>query len=111
MEELEREVFIPIQISTRKGRRACTARLKDAYAVTPLSKLLTKAYIMQKRMLENPNVSQREFCELNKISPRYYGRYVDDMLITGDDVEHISHVKKQLGEQFRCLIWVLSVIS
>lgn len=27
--------------------------------------------------------------------------YVDDMLITGDDVEHISHVKKQLGEQFQ----------
>ena len=26
--------------------------------------------------------------------------YVDDMLITGDDVEHISHVKKQLGEHF-----------
>ena len=38
------------------------------------------------------------------VSPR--GRtllllYVDDMLITGDDVEHISHVKKQLGEQFQ----------
>jgi len=27
--------------------------------------------------------------------------YVDDMLITGDDIEHISHVKKQLGEQFQ----------
>jgi len=27
--------------------------------------------------------------------------YVDDMLITGDDMEHISHVKKQLGEQFQ----------
>ena len=27
--------------------------------------------------------------------------YVDDMLITGDDVEHISHVKKQLGEHFQ----------
>ena len=30
--------------------------------------------------------------------------YVDDMLITGDDIEHISQVKKQLGENFRCLI-------
>ncbi|XP_066367989.1 uncharacterized mitochondrial protein AtMg00810-like [Miscanthus floridulus] len=27
--------------------------------------------------------------------------YVDDILITGDDVEHISHVKKQLGVQFQ----------
>jgi hypothetical protein len=27
--------------------------------------------------------------------------YVDDMLITGDDMEHISHVKQQLGEQFQ----------
>ncbi|WVZ89749.1 LOW QUALITY PROTEIN: hypothetical protein U9M48_036114 [Paspalum notatum var. saurae] len=35
--------------------------------------------------------------------------YVDDMLITGDDVEHISHVKKQLSEQFQ--IWALLVIS
>ena len=38
------------------------------------------------------------------ISPR--GRtllllYVDDMLITGDDDEHISFVKKHLGEQFQ----------
>jgi hypothetical protein len=27
--------------------------------------------------------------------------YVDDMLITGDDVDHIIHVKQQLGEQFQ----------
>jgi hypothetical protein len=27
--------------------------------------------------------------------------YVDDMLITSDDVEHISVLKKQLGEQFQ----------
>jgi hypothetical protein len=27
--------------------------------------------------------------------------YVDDMLITGDDVDHISNLKKQLGEQFQ----------
>ena len=27
--------------------------------------------------------------------------YVDDMLITGDDAEHISVLKKQLGEQFQ----------
>ncbi|WVZ85688.1 hypothetical protein U9M48_032583 [Paspalum notatum var. saurae] len=27
--------------------------------------------------------------------------YVEDMLITGDDPDHISHVKKQLSEQFQ----------
>lgn len=27
--------------------------------------------------------------------------YVDDMLITGDDVDHISHVKRHLNEQFQ----------
>ena len=27
--------------------------------------------------------------------------YVDDMLITGDDSEYISVLKKQLGEQFQ----------
>jgi hypothetical protein len=27
--------------------------------------------------------------------------YVDDMLIIGDDAEHISHVKRQLGSQFQ----------
>jgi hypothetical protein len=25
--------------------------------------------------------------------------YVDDMLITGDDMDHISHVKEQLSKQ------------
>jgi len=29
--------------------------------------------------------------------------YVDDMLITGDDAEHISVLKKQLSEQFQML--------
>jgi hypothetical protein len=27
--------------------------------------------------------------------------YVDDVLITGDEEEHISHVTKQLGVQFQ----------
>ena len=71
MKELSPEVFIPLKINTRKGRRANVSKPEEAFPITPFSKLLTKAYIMQKRLLENPKISQREFCELNKISPRY----------------------------------------
>ena len=72
MELLAPEVFIPLKINTRKGRRANVTNPEEVYSVTPLSKLLTKAYILQKRILENPKISQKEFCELNKISPRYF---------------------------------------
>ena len=71
MELLAPEVFIPLKINTRKGRRASVTKPENAYQITPFSKLLTKAYILQKRLLENPRISQKEFCELNKISPRY----------------------------------------
>jgi hypothetical protein len=39
--------------------------------------------------------------------------YVDDMLTTGDNSEHISHVKQHLilVRNFRCLIWVHLAIS
>ena len=71
MELLSPEVFIPLKINTRKGRRASVSKPENAYQITPFSKLLTKAYILQKRLLENPHISQKEFCELHKISPRY----------------------------------------
>lgn len=71
METLKQEVLVPLKINTRKGRRACIIRPEENYAVTPLSKMLAKAYILQKRLKENPGISQKEFCELNNISPRY----------------------------------------
>ena len=71
MELLAPEVFIPLKINTKKGRRANIVKPENAYQITPLSKLLTKAYILQKRILEDPGISQKEFCEMNKISPRY----------------------------------------
>src|SRR5947207_11320076 len=37
--------------------------------------------------------------------------YVDDMLITGDDQEYISFVKKKLSEQFKMSYLGFSVIS
>ncbi len=71
MELLAPEVFIPLKINTRKGRRANLVKPENAYQITPLSKLLTKVYILQKRHLENSKISQKGFCELNKILPRY----------------------------------------
>ncbi len=44
---------------------------KDFYVVTPLSKLLAKAYSMDKRLKQNPDLTFREFCKLNNITPRY----------------------------------------
>ncbi|MBR1734123.1 MAG: hypothetical protein IJ730_01530 [Alphaproteobacteria bacterium] len=67
-----------MKINTRKGRRTNVSRPENDYQITPFSKLLTKAYILQKCLLESqisgaekPRISQKEFCELNKISPRY----------------------------------------
>ena len=44
---------------------------KDFYVVTPLSKLLVKAYSIDKRLKQNPDLTFREFCKLNNITPRY----------------------------------------
>ncbi|MBR1734927.1 MAG: hypothetical protein IJ730_05720, partial [Alphaproteobacteria bacterium] len=44
---------------------------KDYYVVTPLSKLLAKAYVMEKRLRENPELLFKEFCKLNNISRQY----------------------------------------
>lgn len=44
---------------------------KDFYVVTSLSKLLAKAYSMDKRLKQNPELSFRDFCKLNNITPRY----------------------------------------
>lgn len=68
---MKKEVFVPLKINTRKGRKACIIKPQNGYVVTPLSRLLAKAHILEKRLLENPRISQKEFCELNDISPRY----------------------------------------
>ncbi len=71
MNTLSSSVFIPLEIATRKKAKTYVTKASDEYALTPLSKLLVKAYILQQRLLESPGISQKEFCELNKISPRY----------------------------------------
>ena len=72
MKSLQQEVVIPIKICKRKsGSHTYFMHPKDFYVVTPLSKLLAKAYSMDKRLKQNPELSFREFCKLNNITPRY----------------------------------------
>ena len=72
MKSLQQDVIIPIKICKKKsGSHTYLMHQKDYYVVTPLSKLLAKAYIMDKRLKQNPELSFREFCKLNNITPRY----------------------------------------
>ncbi len=72
MEPLQQEVFIPIKISKLKpGGRTYTVHPTEHYVLTPLSKLLAKAYIMDKRLKQNPDLTFRQFCKLSNITPRY----------------------------------------
>ena len=72
MKTLQQEVVIPIKICKKKpGSHTYFMHPKDYYVVTPLSKLLAKAYNMDKRLKQNPDLTFREFCKLNNITPRY----------------------------------------
>jgi hypothetical protein len=72
MNSLRQEVVIPIKICKKKsGSHTYFMHPKDFYVVTPLSKLLAKAYSMNKRLKQNPELTFREFCKLNNITPRY----------------------------------------
>ncbi len=72
MKSLQQDVIIPIKICKKKsGSHTYFMHPKDFYVVTPLSKLLAKAYSMDKRLKQNPDLTFREFCKLNNITPRY----------------------------------------
>ena len=72
MKSLQQEVVIPIKICKKKsGSHTYFMHPKDFYVVTPLSKLLAKAYSMDKRLKRNSDLTFREFCKLNNITPRY----------------------------------------
>jgi hypothetical protein len=68
---LQQEIFVPLKIDTKKGRKACIIKPNDAFSNTPLAKLLAKAYIMEQKLLGDQNIGFNEFCRLNNISPRY----------------------------------------
>ena len=72
MKALQQEVVIPIKICKKKsGSHTYFMHPRDYYVVTPLSKLLAKAYSMDKRLKQNPDLTFREFCKLNNITSRY----------------------------------------
>lgn len=72
MKSLQQEAVIPIKICKKKtGSHTCFTHPKDYYVTTPLSKLLAKAYIVDKRLKQNPDLTFREFCKLNNVTPRY----------------------------------------
>lgn len=69
---LQQDVIIPIKICKKKsGSHTYIMQPKSDYIATPLSKLLAKAYVMDKRLRENPDLTFREFCKLNNITPQY----------------------------------------
>jgi hypothetical protein len=67
---MNQEVFIPIKISTRKGRRA-VAQKPNGKVSTPFSRLLVKSYWLKNQLRKYPDITFKEFCEIHKISPRY----------------------------------------
>ena len=72
MKTLQEDIIIPIKIIKRKkAGRTYIAHSGNYYVVTPLSKLLAKAYVMEKRLRENPGLLFKEFCKLNNISSQY----------------------------------------
>jgi hypothetical protein len=68
---LTQEIFVPLKIDAKKGRKACVIKPDDSFPNTPLAKLLTKAYVMEQKLLEDHTLGFNEFCRLNNISPRY----------------------------------------
>ena len=97
---LQQEVIVPIKICKKKsGSHTYFMHPKDYYVVTPLSKLLAKAYSMDKRLKQNPELAFREFCKLNNITPRYLSGILQlnnlspklkRMIMDGYQPKHIS---------------------
>ena len=70
---MNREVFIPLKIKTHKGRTATIIRPQDYFANTPLSRLLARAEILENQLIKSAEIgfTLQQFCDVNKISPRY----------------------------------------
>ena len=100
MKALQQEVVIPIKICKKKSvSHTYFMHLKDFLVVTPLSKLLAKAYSMDKRLKQNSDLTFRKFCKLNNITPRYLSGILQlnnlspklkRMIVEGYQPKHVS---------------------
>lgn len=70
-ETLTKEVFIPLKIDTRVGRRPNIIRPDDYFARTHLMKLLARARILEDQLTNASGISYAQFCLQHKISQRY----------------------------------------
>ncbi|MDR0581074.1 MAG: hypothetical protein LBG04_03115 [Holosporaceae bacterium] len=70
-ETLTKEVFIPLRIDTKVGRRANIIKPDDYFAKTHLVKLLARARILEEQLINAAGTSYAQFCLQHKISQRY----------------------------------------
>jgi hypothetical protein len=68
---LTKEVFIPLKIDTKVGRRANIVRPNDYFANAHLSRLLARARILEDQLTNAAETSYAQFCLQHKISQRY----------------------------------------
>jgi hypothetical protein len=55
----------------KKDGKFASIKPKDYLAHTPLAKLLAKAYIIEKKLMEDQTLTFNQFCHLHNILPRY----------------------------------------
>jgi hypothetical protein len=70
-ETFTKEIFIPLKIDTRVGRRPNIIKPDDYFARTHLMKLLAKAQILEDQLTNAAGISYAQFCLQYKISQRY----------------------------------------
>ena len=74
MKSQEQEIFIPLLMNVRKGRRSYVISKGKDDIETPLSRLLCMAYKMEELRNRDLECSFNEFCRRHKISPAYLRR-------------------------------------
>jgi hypothetical protein len=70
-ETLTKEVFIPLKIDARVGRRPNIIKPDDYFARTHLVKLLVRSRILEDQLINAAGISYAQFCLQHKISQRY----------------------------------------